>query len=151
MQHTPPLIEDIILHAKAQGIPVGAIARQLDVDTSTVRAVVRRHGDLAEHLREVQSDYLSAGFKFMWLDSLDYFRTHSQAGTLSPQDRKNLALTAAISVDKVAMIQGWPTQVVAHLHEHRHQVGDIADKLAAVARRLGEAQVIPDRDSGITI
>ena len=117
------------------------IAAQADLHPRTVQQIVRRHGDLAKVTTELQGEYLSAGFKYFWLDTLNAWRESIESGQgLTAQDRKNLALAAAISVDKVAMIQGWPTQVVAHLHEHRHEVGDIADKLAAVARRIGAYQ-----------
>ena len=110
------------------------IADQLRVHPNTVQQIVRRHVDLPEATRDIQGDYIAAGFKYMWVESLDHFRRQAELGELSAQDRKNLALTAAISVDKLAMVQGWPTQVIAHLHERRHQVASIADKLASVAR-----------------
>ena len=133
-----------MLAGVASGMSHQAVADELGVHKGTVQNIVRRNGDLAEALADVRSEYLSAGFKYMWAESLDYFRQHAEAGTLSPLDRKNLALTAAISIDKLAMVQGWPTAVVAHLHEHRHQVSDIASKLAAVARGLQDASTMPD-------
>ena len=134
MKRTSEIIEQAALAARAQGMSVPEIASQLGVHANTVGQIVRRHGDLPEATRDIQGDYIAAGFKYMWVESLDHFRRQAERGELSAQDRKNLALTAAISVDKLAMVQGWPTQVIAHLHEHRHQVASIADKLASVAR-----------------
>ena len=135
MHRTPDLVEKAIAQAKATGISPQDIAQQFGVDTTTVHAIVRRHGDLVEATKDMKSDYFSAGFKFIWLSALDKLRT---AGALSSQDHKNYALSAAISIDKVALIQGWPTQVIAHLHEHRHDIKGLADKLASVARRLDD-------------
>ena len=137
MKHTPALVEQAVLQARAAGIPVVQIAKDLDVHTTTVHAIVRRHGDLGEALKEVRSDYFTSGFKYVWLQALD--RVRGGVG-LSSQDVKNYALAMAISIDKVALIQGWPTSVVAHLHEHRHEVSDIAGKLAQVARTLDADQ-----------
>ena len=136
----PPLVEEVILAARARGDTPTSIARQADVHVATVHNVVRRHGDLSEALRDVQGEYFSSGFKYMWLQALDEFRRRAETGELTAQDAKNYALTAAISVDKVALVQGWPVGVVAHLHEHRHDLKGIADKLAEVARRVGAGE-----------
>ena len=146
MKHTPALVEQAVLQARAAGIPASQVATELGVHTTTVQAIVRRHGDLGEALKEVRSDYFTSGFKYVWLQALD--RVRGGVG-LSSQDVKNYALAMAISIDKVALIQGWPTQVVAHLHEHRHEVSDIAGKLAEVARRVGAGpapEVTPEVD-----
>ena len=136
MKRTSEIIEQAALAARAQGIGTREIATQLGVGVRTVHEMVRRHGDLPEATQDVQGAYIAAGFKYMWIESLDHFRRQAERGELTAQDRKNLALTAAISIDKLAMVQGWPTQVIAHLHEHRHKLGEVGDKLAAVARVL---------------
>lgn len=142
MQRTPELVERAIVQAVTAGISSNEVARQFDVGNTTVRQMVARNGDLAEVTRELHGDYLSAGFKYLWLSALDRARTEKD---VSSQDLKNFALAAAISLDKLALIQGWPTQVIAHLHEHRHQVGEIAEKLAGVARKL---EAGPTREAG---
>ena len=140
MKRTSEIIESAALAARASGMSVPQIASQLAVHPRTVQQIVRRHGDLSDATREVQGEYITSGFKFMWLQALDDYRARAEQGTLTAQEAKNYALTAAISIDKVAMVQGWPTQIVAHLHEHRHALGGVADKLAEVARRVGAGQ-----------
>ena len=119
---------------------VPEIASQLGVHKTTVSHIVRRHAGLSDELRDVQGEYIAGGFKFMWLQALNDYRARAERGELTAQDAKNYALTAAISTDKLAMVQGWPTQVIAHLHEHRHQVAGVADKLASVARALASGK-----------
>ena len=138
MKRTSEIIEQAALAARAQGMSVPGIAAQLAVHPRTVQQIVRRHAGLSDDLKDVQGEYIAGGFKFMWLQALDDYRRRAESGELTAQDAKNYALTAAISTDKLAMVQGWPTQVIAHLHEHRHQVAGVADKLAQVARTIGQ-------------
>ena len=140
MKRTSEIIESAALAARAQGMTIPQIASQLAVHKTTVSNIVRRHAGLSDELRDVQGDYIAGGFKFMWLQALNDYRTRAEKGELTAQDAKNYALTAAISTDKLAMVQGWPTQVIAHLHEHRHQVASVADKLASVARALASGK-----------
>ena len=140
MKRTSEIIESAALAARARGMSVPEVATQLAVHPRTVQQIVRRHAGLSDELRDVQGEYIAGGFKFMWLQALEDYRARAERRTLSPQDAKNYALTAAISIDKLAMVQGWPTQVIAHLHEHRHQVASVADKLASVARALASGK-----------
>ena len=139
MKRTSEIIESAALAAYKTGMGPRAIASQLGVHKDTVSNIVRRHAGLSDELRDVQGEYIAGGFKYIWLQALNDYRRRAESGELTAQDAKNYALTAAISTDKLAMVQGWPTQVIAHLHEHRHQVGAVADKLAAVARVLSSA------------
>ena len=137
MKRTSEIIEQAALAARARGLSIPEVAAQLAVHPSTVQNIVRRHAGLSDELKDVQGSYIAGGFKFMWLQALDDYRRRAESGELTAQDAKNYALTAAISTDKLAMVQGWPTQVIAHLHEHRHALSDVAGKLAEVARRVG--------------
>ena len=141
MKRTSEIIEQAALAARAQGMSVPQVAAQLAVHPRTVQQIVRRHAGLSDDLKDVQGEYISGGFKFMWLQALEDYRARAERGELTSQEAKNYALTAAISIDKLAMVQGWPTQVIAHLHEHRHQVASVADKLAQVARTIGQGEL----------
>lgn len=46
------------------------------------------------------------------------------------------AIAAGISTEKVLLMRGRPTEIVANLHAHRHELGDVMDKLATAARVL---------------
>ena len=43
------------------------------------------------------------------------------------------AIAGGISTEKVLLMKGRPTEIVANLHAHRHELGDIAAKLAIAA------------------
>ena len=140
VKRTSEIIEQAALAARAQGMSVPEVAAQLAVHPRTVQQIVRRHAGLSDELKDVQGEYIAGGFKFMWLQALDDYRARAERGALTSQEAKNYALTAAISIDKLAMVQGWPTQVIAHLHEHRHKLHEVGDKLAAVARVLSSVE-----------
>ena len=59
------------------------------------------------------------------------------------------ATAGGISTDKTLLLKGRPTEIVANLHAHRHELVDVMDKLAIAARvlsthqRKGYARVIP--------
>ena len=52
------------------------------------------------------------------------------------------ALASAISTDKVLVLKGRPTEIVGHVHQHRHELGKVMDKLANALR--------PDRYLGLS-
>ena len=45
---------------------------------------------------------------------------------------------AGVATDKTLLLKGRPTEITGHLHAHRHDLGDVMDKLASAARRLTE-------------
>ncbi len=49
---------------------------------------------------------------------------------------KYWATAAGIGTDKIMPLKGMPTQIVSNLHAHRHEIGDVMDKLAVAARVL---------------
>lgn len=49
---------------------------------------------------------------------------------------KYWATAAGIGTDKIMPLKGMPTQIVSNLHAHRHEIGDVMDKLAIAARVL---------------
>lgn len=50
------------------------------------------------------------------------------------------AIAAGISTEKVLLMKGRPTEIVANLHAHRHEISDVMDKLAVAARVLSVHQ-----------
>ena len=44
------------------------------------------------------------------------------------------ALAGAISTDKILVLKGRPTEIVGHVHAHRHDIGSLMDRLARVVR-----------------
>jgi IS30 family transposase len=144
MQRTPELVERAILQAHQAGTSTQEIAKQFGVHTRTVYNLVARNGDLAAATQSLDSQYLEGGFRYVWLDALDRLR---HANELSSQDHKNYSLSMAICLDKIAMLRGFPTQVIAHLHEHRGDIGSIAAKLSDVAHRL-HGDTLAQRQAG---
>ena len=69
------------------------------------------------------------------------------------------ALAGAISTDKILVLKGRPTDIVGHVHAHRHDLGDVMEKLASALRpsrtihakldTVGEPVASPHLDSVI--
>lgn len=51
-------------------------------------------------------------------------------------DARNFTWIAGVATDKVFAIREIPTQIVANIHEHRHDMSLVMDKLASAARVL---------------
>lgn len=51
-------------------------------------------------------------------------------------DARNYTWIAGVATDKVFAIREIPTQIVANIHEHRHDMSGVMDKLASAARVL---------------
>ncbi len=49
------------------------------------------------------------------------------------QAAQKWAIAGGISTEKVLLMKGRPTEIIANLHAHRHELGDIAAKLAIAA------------------
>ena len=57
------------------------------------------------------------------------------------------ALAGAISTDKLLVLKGRPTEIIGHLHAHRHDHGAIMDKLARALGVGKEPAALPARPS----
>ena len=44
------------------------------------------------------------------------------------------ALAGAISTDKILVLKGRPTDIIGHVHAHRHDLSTVMDKLATALR-----------------
>ena len=77
-------------------------------------------------------------------DGLEYKWSHN---ALAIQDRltqaveygdasaaQKWAIAGGISTEKVLLMKGRPTELVGHVHAHRHELGDVMDKLARALR-----------------
>jgi hypothetical protein len=60
--------------------------------------------------------------------------------TLDPKtsmgDLRNASITMGVATDKLQLLSGQPTAIVAGIHEHRHDLSAIAARLANVQRQL---------------
>ena len=67
---------------------------------------------------------------------LDEIELRQREGTLSPRDGKDLAIRGGIATEKALLAAGQPTEIVANVHAHRHEIGPLMDRLAQAARVL---------------
>lgn len=51
------------------------------------------------------------------------------------------SIAAGIATEKTLLLDGQPTVLVAHLHEHRHDMGALLERLGSVARRVGAGTI----------
>lgn len=81
-------------------------------------------------------------------------RLHEAATDSEHNAAKSWAIAAGIATEKTLLLAGQPTQLVGHLHAHRHDLSDIIDKLALIARRVSSKSdaidtVVVSVDSGV--
>jgi hypothetical protein len=71
-----------------------------------------------------------------WETALNSALSRLQSALDDPTSRssKDAALTAAIATDKVLLLQGRPTNIVANLH--KHDVGALVDRLRSLAGQV---------------
>ena len=49
-------------------------------------------------------------------------------------DAQKWAIAGGISTEKVLLLKGRPTEITGHFHAHRHELGPLMDRLAAIVR-----------------
>ena len=91
-------------------------------------------------LRIIDRDELVALWQQSALGVLDEIELRRREGTLTPRDWKDLTIAGGVSTEKALLAAGQPTEIVANLHAHRHDLGPIADKLNSAARVLALRQ-----------
>ena len=69
-------------------------------------------------------------------DNLQRAREATEAG--KSFDARNWTWAAGVATDKVFAIREIPTHVVSNIHEHRHDISLVMDKLASAARVLDQ-------------
>ena len=67
-------------------------------------------------------------------DNLQRAREAAEAG--KSFDARNWTWAAGVATDKVFAIREIPTHIVSNIHEHRHDLTQVMDKLASAARVL---------------
>jgi len=134
-----------VLEAAAAGDGPDVIARREGLPLTTVREYLARHAGEIGNLREVRTPELMGAFHDL------AFRAFER--TLNPEasmgDIRNASIAMGVATDKLQLLSGQPTAIVAGIHAHRHDLGGIAAKLAAVQARLPapdeplEAEIVP--------
>ncbi len=49
-------------------------------------------------------------------------------------DAQKWAIAGGISTEKVLLLKGRPTELIAHVHAHRHELGSVIEKMARALR-----------------
>lgn len=88
-------------------------------------------------LTAIDRDELVAGWQQSALGVLDEIELRRREGTLTPRDWKDLTIAGGVSTEKALLAAGQPTEIVANMHAHRHEVSAaLMDKLAVAGRVL---------------
>lgn len=86
--------------------------------------------------RGLQRDDMLAIWQWLYMDMARALAEDN----LSFTEKKNAAVAMSIATEKALILAGQPTQIIAGIHEHRHDLADIAAKLARVTKIIdGEA------------
>ena len=63
--------------------------------------------------------------------ALDEMELRQREGTLTPRDAKALAIKGGICTEKALLAAGQPTEVIGHVHAHRHEMSGLMDRLVS--------------------
>ena len=143
----PTKVSDTVKVAVADLAACGRSQRQIAVQTGTprrtVRDIVAQIGPEIDELRAIRRDEMLATWQDLYFDTYDAFRRDSAANKLSHGDRQRLAITMAVSTDKIAILSGHPTQIVANVHDVRVSMPDLLHRLNQAARVIeGSARAV---------
>jgi hypothetical protein len=112
------------------------IARAMGAPPSTVRDILLRWEPVVGELRQHKKDLLLGTWQWLYLDTLDDLVNRRESGTLTPRDRQTLTWTMGVATDKVQVLAGLPTAIVAGMHEVRMTLPEVASRLATLASRV---------------
>jgi hypothetical protein len=130
-----------VLEDAAAGAPLKAIAKNAGTPVEATREYLARHAAELGNLREVKTPELMGAFHDL------AFRAFAKTleGDSTMGDLRNASITMGVATDKLQLLSGQPTAIVAGIHEHRVDLAAIAERLAAVQRRL-PAEKIEDAE-----
>jgi hypothetical protein len=121
-----------VLEGAIRGDTTTAIVERTGLPLDAVRKYLKRHAADIGNLREVRTPELMGAFHDL------AFRAFEK--TLDPKtsmgDLRNASITMGVATDKLQLLSGQPTAIVAGIHEHRHDLSAIAARLANVQRQL---------------
>ena len=112
------------------GMQAQTISKDLGVPRRTVRDILSHLGPEVEALKQSQRDEMLSAWHDTFFSAYDQLRMDD----VTPNDRKNLAIAMWISTEKVQLLSGQPTALVANLHEVRVSMPELVQRLGQVAR-----------------
>ena len=80
-------------------------------------------------LTVIDREGLVAAWQQQAFAALDEMELRQREGTLTPRDGKDLAIKGGICTEKALLAAGQPTEVIGHVHAHRHELGALMDRL----------------------
>jgi len=125
-----------IVSAESPIAKVSAVAERLGIPPPVAVAIAKRLREtyplLKEEIHVVKRDYLKRRWGFLAKDALDAITEEK----LLKASAKDLGILAAISTDKLLLLQGLPTQIV-RTERDRAKLGDLAEALMIEMSRRG--------------
>jgi hypothetical protein len=105
-----------------------------------IENLTRTVGRVANGLSVPNRPVLLAGMQWLYLRCMAQMAAEYDAGrAILPGDLRNYAVTMGIAIDKVQLLSGAPTEIVAGIHEVRHLLPALAERLARVSVGGGRA------------
>src|SRR2546426_8562986 len=122
------IIEDRALFPEKS---IARLAQEQQLPWVTLKQYVDRYAAAISVFRDLKRDELTAA----WYDLFARAANQSRNTETTSSDLRNHAVTMGVATEKLQLLHGMPTQIVANLHEHRLDMTAIAQRLANVARR----------------
>ena len=130
-EHIQAIVEQAAHNlALGERVKTPAITRATGVPRRTVRDVLSHLWPEVEALKQSLRDEMLVAWHDTFFGTYDELRT----GELKPRERRDLAIVMGISTEKVQLLSGQPTALVANIHEVRVSMADLVSKLGQVAQ-----------------
>src|SRR3990167_4659090 len=133
-----PTLDTCMAAVQVEAAPrslVNSISRVVGVAPGTVAQLLDRQRPVVRELSSYKRDEFLAGWQWFYLQSLAQLQDDWTGMKWS--ERRDAAVIMVIATERGALVAGQPTAIVAGVHEHRHELPQLAETLAAVARRIG--------------
>src|SRR3990167_698880 len=139
-----PTLDTCMAAVQVEAAPrslVNSISRVVGVAPGTVAQLLDRQRPVVRELSSYKRDEFLAGWQWFYLQSLAQLQDDWTGMKWS--ERRDAAVIMGIATERGALVAGQPTSIVAGVHEHRHELPQLAETLALVARRLGASAPRP--------
>lgn len=131
------------------------IASAVHCDHATVARVLNRYQPVADALRQAKRDHLLGIWQWTYLRAAALADDLVALGATTRQEHgqtaaamRNYATVMGIATDKVQILTGMPTAILAGVLEHRLALPQLAARLARVANALPSG-VLPATTDGV--
>lgn len=126
-----------------------AIAADTGIPRSTVRDILKRVDPLVQEFKVFKRDEMLTAHQHAFFDAYEDLMRRSEKGDtvpFKPGERRDLSVSMGIHAQRSMELAGHPVVSLSYnVHEHRHELGPLMEKMAVAARVLAQQPTAPAR------